>query len=287
MPELSPPTRKRYHATLKLVTTMSDHRYDSFVAIGDSFTEGMSDTHPAGGYRGWADLLATRLAETRPRLRYANLAIRGKVVGQIAEDQVPSAASMRADLVSFAGGVNDLMRPRCDLDVVCAAVEGAVGRLVETSGTLILFQPIDPSRRMRGSARLVRRLRHLTALVCELGERHRAVVVDLASARVFDDPRLWADDRIHLNGEGHRRVAEAVGQAIGLPARFDWKAPLPPMRPATLAERRLADARWARGHLLPWIGRRLTGRSSGDGLTPKRPSLAPLDVDISGSGDSR
>ncbi len=265
---------------------MSEHHYDSFVAIGDSFTEGMSDAHPDGSYRGWADLLAARLAETRPGLRYANLAIRGKLVGQIAEEQGPTAAAMGADLVSFAGGVNDLMRPRCDLATVCDHVEQVVNRLAATAGTLVLFKSVDPSHRMRGSARLVPRLRRLTGLVTELAERPQAVVVDLASARVFDDPRLWADDRIHLNGEGHRRVAEAVGQAIGLAPRFDWRAPLPPLTHGTWAEQRLADARWARAHLLPWIGRRLTGRSSGDGLPPKRPTLAPLQVDITDVGDS-
>lgn len=150
----------------------------------------------------------------------------------------------------------------------------------------MLFKSVDPSHRMRGSARIVPRLRRLTALVTDLAERHQAVVVDLASARVFDDPRLWADDRIHLNGEGHRRVAEAVGQAIGLAPRFDWRAPLPPLSHATWTEQRLADATWARVHLLPWIGRRLTGRSSGDGLPPKRPTLAPLHVDIMDVGDS-
>lgn len=266
---------------------MSDHDYDSFVAIGDSFTEGMSDSHPDGSYRGWADLLAARLAETRPGLHYANLAIRGKLVSQIAQEQGPPAAAMGADLVSFAGGVNDLMRPRCELSAVCTHVEQTVGRLAETAGTLVLFRPVDPSRRMRGSARLAPRLHQLTALVNELAERHKAVVVDLASARVFDDPRLWADDRIHLNGEGHRRVAEAVSQAIGLAPRFDWRASLPPMGRASWTEQRLADARWARIHLLPWIGRRLTGRSSGDGLTPKRPSLAPIRVGSNDIGDAR
>lgn len=99
-------------------------------------------------------------------------------------------------------------------------------------------------------------------------------------------PRLWADDRIHLNGEGHRRVAEAVGQAIGLAPRFEWQAPLPPLGHATWTEQRLADAKWARVHLLPWIGRRLTGSSSGDGLPAKRPTLAPLHVDITDVGGS-
>jgi len=49
----------------------------SFVAIGDSFTEGLHDPDPAGGYLGWADRVAGTLSERRSGFRYANLAIRG------------------------------------------------------------------------------------------------------------------------------------------------------------------------------------------------------------------
>jgi hypothetical protein len=36
------------------------------------------------------------------------------------------------------------------------------------------------------------------------------------------------------------------------------------------------DARWARVHAAPWLTRRIRGRSSGDGILPKRPQLLPL-----------
>ena len=39
--------------------------YETYVAVGDSFTEGLDDRRPDGGYRGWADLVAAELA-TRP-----------------------------------------------------------------------------------------------------------------------------------------------------------------------------------------------------------------------------
>jgi hypothetical protein len=29
-------------------------------------------------------------------------------------------------------------------------------------------------------------------------------------------------------------------------------------------------------HAAPWLGRRIRGRSSGDGIVPKRPQLLPL-----------
>jgi lysophospholipase L1-like esterase len=219
--------------------------YNSFVALGDSFTEGMSDGLPDGSYRGWADLLAARLAARTEGFRYANLAVRGKLIRQIADEQVDTAASMDADLVTLVGGLNDTLRPKCDVDEVCALLEQSVQ----------LFRSVD-----------------------ELAARHGAVVVDLYGAGVLGDPRMWADDRLHLNAEGHRRVAEAVWQALGHLPGHDWTEPLPAALPLGWATRRGADLRFTREHLVPWIGRRLTGRSSGDGLPPKRAELLPYEL---------
>ncbi|UGQ12607.1 SGNH/GDSL hydrolase family protein [Yinghuangia sp. ASG 101] len=254
--------------------------FRSYVAVGDSFTEGMSDpyppaTHPHGAYRGWADLLADRLAEADPGLRYANLAVRGKLIRQIADDQVPTAAAFGADLASFAGGLNDVLRPRCDLGAVRAALEESAAALAAAGGHLVLFRTADPTRRLKSSARLMPRIEQLIAYVDDLGARHHATVVDLFTVRAFDDPRLWAADRLHLSADGHARVAEAVCEALGLPHDAAWRTPLPAAAPAPWLARRRDDARWAKAHLGPWLYRRATGRSSGDDRAPKHPDLAP------------
>lgn len=238
--------------------------YTSFVAVGDSFTEGMSDRLPDGSYRGWADLLAARLAARAPGgLRYANLAVRGKLIGQIADEQSPAAAAMGADLATLVGGLNDVLRPKCDVDLVCARLADAVERIAPSCGQLVLMR--SPGRHGPVLERFRPRMEHLFGFVDELAEKHGALVVDLFGAEVLGDPRMWAEDRLHLNAEGHRRVAEAVWQALGHEPELDWRAPLPPFVRPPWTARRTSDARFAREHLLPWIGRRLTGRSSGDG----------------------
>ncbi len=100
--------------------------YSSFVAVGDSFTEGMSDELHDGTYRGWADLLGARLASRVPDFRYANLAVRGKLIGKMVDDQARPAAAMEADLVKLVGGLNDVLRPKCDIGLVAARLEEAV-----------------------------------------------------------------------------------------------------------------------------------------------------------------
>lgn len=252
----------------------------SFVALGDSFTEGMSDALPNGTYRGWADLLAARLAARHDGFRYANLAVRGKLIGQIATDQIDTASGMNADLVTLVGGLNDVLRPGCDTERVCALLEESAAKLAPSCGTLVLMR--SPGRSGPVLERYRPRMEQLFDFIDELAERHGALVVDLYGPRgtgTLSDPRLWADDRLHLTAQGHRRVAEAVWQRLGLPAESDWAAPLPPSTPPNWGARRAADLRFTRTHLLPWIGRRLTGRSTGDGRAPKRPELTPLACD--------
>ncbi|MFC0597778.1 SGNH/GDSL hydrolase family protein [Streptomyces palmae] len=250
--------------------------HTSFVAIGDSFTEGMSDELADGSYRGWADLLAARLAALTPGFRYANLAVRGKLIAQIASDQADSAAAMRADLVTLVGGLNDVLRPKCDVARVCATLEEAVARIAPSCGQLVLMR--SPGRRGPALERFRPRMEQLFSHIDDLAVRYDAVVVDLFASQPLGDPRMWAEDRLHLNAEGHRRVAEAVWQALGYPAQEDWNAPLPPAVRPGWSTRRAGDLRFAREHLLPWIGRRLTGRSSGDGRPPKRAELLPYEV---------
>ena len=239
--------------------------YTSLVAVGDSFTEGMSDLLPDGSYRGWADVLAGRLAARTPGFRYANLAVRGKLIGQIVDEQVDAAAALRADVVTLVGGLNDTLRPTCDMGMVRARLEEAVERLAPSCGKLVLMR--SPGRNGPVLERFRPRMEELFSLVDELAARHDGVVVDLYGAPALGDPRLWDVDRLHLTAEGHRRVAEAVWQTLGLPPESDWRTPLATTEPPSWAVRRTADLRFARRHLVPWIGRRLTGRSSGDGRT--------------------
>src|SRR6266700_5873540 len=245
----------------------------TFVAVGDSFTEGLADDPGDGVYRGWADLVAQRLAALEPDLRYANLAVRGKLIAQIAADQLDIASAMRPDLASLAGGLNDAMRPNCDVDAVCAQIENCAQVLAKAANTLVMFRAIDFTGRMPSAKRLQAKADAINEFIDQMAEKHGAVVVDLHSARVFDDPRLWAKDRIHMTHERHRRVAEAVLEALGHQPTFDWRAPLSPSPEPHPGAKTWSDLRWQVGFLLPWIRRRLTGKSSGDGVLPKRPDL--------------
>jgi lysophospholipase L1-like esterase len=255
--------------------------YTSLVAVGDSFTEGMSDLLPDGSYRGWADLLASRMAARTPGFHYANLAVRGKLIGQIVAEQVDVAAAMRPDVITLVGGLNDTLRPKVDMGRVRGLLEEAVERLAPACERLVLMR--SPGRNGPVLERFRPRMEELFTVVDELAARHDALVVDLYGAPSLADPRVWDVDRLHLSAEGHRRVAEAVWQTLGYEAGDpEWRTPMAPTPPPNWVARRGADARFAQQHLLPWIGRRLTGRSSGDGRPAKRPELLPYEGPVAG-----
>lgn len=281
--------------------------WSRYVALGDSFTEGLwdvpdgeppartEDTDPALRVRGWADLLAMHLAErsadadaeadARRRaaeqpddatFRYANLAIRGRLLGPILSEQVPAALALRPDLVSLVGGGNDMLRPTADADAMAADLEGAVRRLRRAGADVLLATGMDAK-----DSPLVRRTRPRVAVfnshIWSIARREGVAVLDLWGMRSLRDWRLWAPDRIHLTSEGHRRVAQGALVALGLePDDAAWDDPMAPLPPLPRTAQLRDDAQWFRDHAYPWATRRLRGRSSGDLRRPKRPELLPV-----------
>lgn len=250
---------------------------ETFVALGDSFTEGLDDPAAgADGFRGWADRVAEHFGEWKPDFRYANLAVRGRKLDAILDEQLPRALELRPELVSLAGGTNDVLRPKVDLDRLARRFDDAVRALRESGSQVICFQSIDPTPRSRLIGRALPRIKALTTVVEETAARYECVLVRLWGAAVFADPRVWSDDRLHLSGEGHARVAGAVLETLGL-GDPRWAEPIGPYRTLGSAQRVVSDLRWCQRHLVPWIGRRLCGASSGDGIGAKRPDLLPLE----------
>lgn len=258
-------------------TTDKSDAIGSYAAVGDSFTEGVGDPGPDGTFIGWADRLAVLLSDRRAEhdFRYANLAVRGRLLDQIVEEQVPRAVELAPDLVTFCAGGNDILRPGSDPDDVAERYEAAVARLTGTVGTVVLCTGFDTRgipvlRHLRG------KIATYTAHVRAIADRYDSPVLDLWSLRSVQDRRAWDADRLHLSPEGHTRVALRAAQVLGLEVPADPDQAWPPERFRAPAEIRRDNIQWAREYLVPWIGRRLRGESSGDNVEPKRPDLLPL-----------
>jgi lysophospholipase L1-like esterase len=130
------------------------------VCIGDSFTEGMcDDLRHDGNYLGWADrvahALASQAAAGEESVEYANLAVRGKLLDQVVDEQVEHAVSFAPTIVTFHAGPNDVLRRGTDLDDLFGRYASAVQRVHEASDTVVLFTSIG---RAGGTGRLAQML---------------------------------------------------------------------------------------------------------------------------------
>ena len=252
-------------------------RFERYVALGDSSTEGLDDPDGRGGYRGWADRFAARVAVAQGGLLYANLAVRGKHARQVREEQLAAALALRPDLATLFAGTNDAVSRRFDLDAVIADLDAMQRALVASGATVLTLTLPDPGRVLPWFRGFSRRVAVLNAAVRRLAAANGVLVADLAAWPDASDPRLWSEDRLHANSAGHERIAAALARALRLPDTDDaWRAPLPATPPVGRVRRLGADLLWAYRFLCPWLWRHARGRSSGDGRRPKRPALLPV-----------
>ena len=252
-------------------------RFERFVAIGDSSTEGLEDPDGKGGYRGWADRLAAHLAEAQGSVLYANLAIRGRDTRQIRDQQLEPALRMAPDLATLFAGSNDAVRRDFDAASVGRDIEHMQRRLIESGATVVTFTLPDLTPVMPLGGIVAPRVRLLNETLRQVSSSTGAILVDFAARPMASDPRIWNEDGFHANSLGHERIARALAHALRVPGvDGSWTDPFPTEKPRTRLQSLLRDTTWLLGHFAPWILRHLLGRSSGDGRSPKRPELTEV-----------
>ncbi|RKW70715.1 SGNH/GDSL hydrolase family protein [Galactobacter caseinivorans] len=251
------------------------HPWRRFVAIGDSFTEGIGDPDPTvpGGNRGWADRVAEQLASASPDFSYANLAVRGRLIGQINDEQVEAALELQPDLITLCAGGNDVTRGG-NPDFIADELDSMVKRLSRDGATVVLFTGPDIGETpvlgtLRGRVAIFNENVHTVAL------RHDAVIADLWALRQLHQKPMWAPDRLHFSALGHHTIAAMVLDSLGVQHSLDPTTP-EPAASTTWRQARAGDIDWAREHLFPWVMRRVRHQSSGDGVSAKRPLAAPV-----------
>ena len=183
---------------------------------------------------------------------------------------------MAPELISFAGGGNDVLRRGFDPVSMLARFEEVVARLRATGADVLLFRFADVTRRLPGRRFILPRVEVLNRAVGEVADKHGAMLVDLWHDEEFHNPRTVERGPaapLHGRPSPGRRPRARHPRAGGRP-RAGCAVRTRRTRRTWIAAR-ARDARWARQHLAPWVRRRLAGRSSGDTLTAKRPTLGP------------
>jgi lysophospholipase L1-like esterase len=250
--------------------------FNRFIALGDSMTEGMQDEVINGKYRGWADRVADVMAEHYENFTYANLAIRGKLVGQVHEEQVPIALGLAngpSTIISFHAGANDVIRPKYDPEKTIGTYNSAVDTLIKSGVSLMLFCVLEDTGKKNKTAQIWQeRFAIFNENVRKKAKDVGAILFDPNQDDFWRDSRFIHEDRLHLNEEGHRRVAQAVLARLNLPHDPLWRQPLPPEEPKTIFEKSQVNLHWFGAYAIPWMIRRARRRSSGDGRSAKYPA---------------
>ena len=249
--------RKLAHVTIRIVS------------IGDSFTEGMNDYLPDGTEVGWADRVAAGLAAAHPdqEVWYANLAIRGRKIDAIVTEQLDAALALEPPPthLTLNGGGNDMLRPGFSDERIVELTRTVLDRCAAKGIYVVILTGADPSDRLPAGKRMRRLGTSLTqALDRFVDGREGVVFVDNLRSAEGRKEAYWSEDRLHLSSLGHEWIASRVLTAMGVPT------PAPVVTDADAPRGGLVgELRYWRAYVVPWIGRRITGRSSGDGRSPK------------------
>jgi lysophospholipase L1-like esterase len=250
--------------------------FNRYVALGDSFTEGVGDPHPLSpnGLRGWADHVAVALAQANPQLRYANLAVRGRRMTEILHEQLHTAVMLEPDLVTVYAGMNNLLLLRNNVDAMMASYAEGLKTLQQTGATVLVFTAADLGtvplfRKLRGRAAVYNEL--LRSIVDDLGLQ----LVDFWRFSEFRDSRLWDGDRIHLSPLGHERFAAKVLDSLAVSHELTSRSAAllssePPVRDFR------ANLRWTAAFAAPYVAKRMRLAKRGAPVGPKRTTLTPV-----------
>lgn len=248
--------------------------YSRYVALGDSQTEGLWDGDDETGLAGFADRLAVMLDAHRPGLQYANLAIRGRQIADVLDDQLPRALDMGADLLSVCIGMNDMARPGPGFDRALAQLDDLHVRLAGSGATVVTTTFPDLARILPIGRVLAKRVVAINEQIRGAARHHGFALVDLYHAPSMTQSDTWSPDRVHGSTKGHMLFAAAAAEALALPgSNHDWALGDSAAEPQSFRSRAYSQMLWTQNMLMPWLWKHMRGKSIGDGLGPRRPAL--------------
>jgi lysophospholipase L1-like esterase len=249
--------------------------YRSYVAIGDSLSEGLGDftfdldRH----YNGWTDRLACIMAKEAQdagfEFHYANLALRGSKLEKIMTGQLYKALALQPDLVTVMAGSNDLLSREDSLPRLRASYRDGLQQLLAAGADVVVANTINPLH-LRVFKPLRYRAERFSELIEDVAAEFEIPVLDVYGIQNFKELMFWAEDMVHFSGHGHIAVANQAANLLELNYRFPE---LDPQELAPVSRSLIETASWVKRDVIPFFQRKLKGVTSGDGLDPKHQRL--------------
>ncbi|MDA1644587.1 SGNH/GDSL hydrolase family protein [Bacillus thuringiensis] len=191
------------------------HMWQRFVAIGDSFTEGIGDEVEGIALKSWVDYFVQLCVND---IEYANFAKRGLVTKEIRSQQLEKALAFKPDLVSLIAGANDVLKGRWNLQTYRNDMEFMIDKLSQTGADIMIANLPDFTVRLPFSSEkkqiLKEQLLEANDVIRSLSREYKLHLVDFWSHPLVNDNTLWSTDLIHPNSKGYVKVAELIFNSL-------------------------------------------------------------------------
>ncbi|WP_263704723.1 SGNH/GDSL hydrolase family protein [Bacillus thuringiensis] len=186
-----------------------------FVAIGDSFTEGIGDEVEGIALKSWVDHFV-QLCEKD--IECANFAKRGLVTEEIRLQQLEKALTFNPDLVSLIAGANDVLKGRWNHDAYKNDMEFMIDTLSKAGADIIIANLPDFTVRLPFASEkkqeIKEQLLEANEVIHSLSREYKLHHVDFWNHHVVNDNTLWSKDLIHPNSKGYVKVAELIFSSL-------------------------------------------------------------------------
>ncbi|MGG8362964.1 SGNH/GDSL hydrolase family protein [Bacillus cereus] len=186
-----------------------------FVAIGDSFTEGIGDEVEGIALKSWVDHFV-QLCEND--IEYANFAKRGLVTEEIRLQQLEKALTFNPDLVSLIAGANDVLKGRWNHDAYKNDMEFMIDTLSKAGADIIIANLPDFTVRLPFAAEkkqvIKEQLLEANEVIHSLSREYKLHHVDFWNHHLVNDNTFWSKDLIHPNSKGYVKVAELIFSSL-------------------------------------------------------------------------
>ncbi len=191
------------------------HMWKRFVAIGDSFTEGIGDEVEGIALKSWIDHFV-QLCEKD--IEYANFAKRGLVTEEIRLQQLEKALTFNPDLVSLIAGANDVLKGRWNHDAYKNDMEFMIDTLSKAGADIIIANLPDFTVRLPFASEkkqeIKEQLLEANEVIHSLSREYKLHHVDFWNHHLVNDNTLWSKDLIHPNSKGYVKVAELIFSSL-------------------------------------------------------------------------
>lgn len=194
------------------------HPWNRYVAIGDSFTEGIGDSFEGFAKLSAMDRLADALRQSNPDLKYTNLAKRGLLLAEVREQQLESAVKLTPDFVTIVAGINDILKGQFDEVRWEAEMRILYETLTKTGAVVITGNvpkfPLLDTLKEPMSTRIKRNISKGDAIIERLVAQYPVILVnarEISSQCNLDD---WSRDGVHPNSRGYFKFAKGILDAI-------------------------------------------------------------------------